>query len=89
MGQCYHIICDECRVTLWVGQDMATRPRESFYLYGAGRAFPREGETHHPLAEFLITHEAHNLRLLDTDAMCELDDYTRLADRPGLPVDDN
>jgi hypothetical protein len=78
---CWDIVCDDCRVCLWVAQG---GEMQSFHLYGGGRAEP--GEDYSPLAEFLLSHQGHHLRFLsDNDTAF---DYAVLVDKPGLHVEE-
>jgi hypothetical protein len=102
MAETYNLICDQCRVRLWIGQDHAGN-RDKFYLYGGGWAVPRAqpepapgldpgGPTRvfSPAAKFLLDHELHPLRFVSGNSMpYEAEDYVELdGDDPQLgPAD--
>lgn len=91
MGETWDIVCDECRVRLWVAQDMGHNSgKPSFYLYGghyASAERQEDGRHYSPLAEFLFEHQGHPLRFLSDGADDErATDYLILDDTPGLPV---
>jgi hypothetical protein len=87
MGQTFQIMCSDCRVSLWVAQDHAARPR-AFRIYGGNQAFPEAGaeDRYSPLAEFLFMHQRHTLGFKPTDAVTDDElSYLELEDTPGLP----
>jgi len=54
MSRNLHIICEDCKEHLWVGQ-------------GAKKFYSGEPETMKALGEFLFKHENHNLGFHDDD----------------------
>ena len=73
MSRCYYLICDDCKVYLWSGQDHWTYGRK------------REGDYQSPTDAFLYKHQHwmgngnHNLRFTgDDNVLIEIDDYTEV-----------
>ena len=89
MAETYQLVCDQCRVQLWIGQDHAYN-RDRFRLYGGNYATPRDKNDgpFSPTAAFLLAHEEHPLRFLSSNAMDEPEtDYAELdGDRQDLPI---
>lgn len=56
MSRTYELGCDECKVTLWIGQ--ATISGENPYIY-------KSPEHLQSLQMFLFEHRTHQLRFLD------------------------
>jgi hypothetical protein len=86
MAETYKLICDQCRVRVWIGQDHAGN-RDKFYLYGGGWAVPDgPNRVFSPAAKFLLDHELHPLRFVSANSMpFEAWDYVELnEDDPQL-----
>lgn len=87
MAETYNLVCDRCRVRVWVGQDHAGH-RRKFYLYGGGWAVPDgPNRVFSPAAKFMLDHEGHPLRFFSENAMPDdATDYAELDnDDPGAP----
>jgi hypothetical protein len=87
MAETYELICDQCRVRVWIGQDTSSMRPGVFYLYGGGWAVP-DGPTRifSPAAKFLLDHQGHPLRFFSANAMpYGAEDYAKLdEDDPQL-----
>ena len=70
MSRCYDIVCPDCSVGLWIGQERASG---KFYLYAAPQ---NQGQ----LAEFLQTHAGHRLEFDYDESLTAKYDYIRTHD---------
>jgi hypothetical protein len=90
MSETYYLVCDECRVRVWIGQDSAGH-REKFCLFGGNWAVPDGKRLFSPTAKFLLDHERHPLRFLSLNEVfndappTDSGDYVKLNDEdPNL-----
>ena len=65
MAKTYEIVCHDCKVTLWIGQD--TR------LYTTPAHLKQQ-------QDFFYGHIGHRLEFNDSDTLMALDEYTDLSD---------
>ncbi len=65
MSETYSLVCDDCRVHAWVGQDVGA-DRNKLFLY---RSFDVDGNLISPATKFLSDHQGHKLRFLSTNEM--------------------
>lgn len=68
MSKCYHIQCEDCKKTLWIGQTGENKK----YIYTG------EKETMSALTNFLFNHENHKLKFVNDEKI--EDDYEDLSD---------
>lgn len=87
MSECYSLICDDCKVTLWCGQGRNREGDVHFYLY-------RTLDDFDPTAKFLIDHEGHTLgfRGAENDVPGFFEGYRALdgddREQRPIPLDD-
>ena len=86
MAETYNLICDQCRVRVWVGQDSSSMRPGNLFLYGGGWAVPDGSDrAFSPAAKFLLDHQTHPLRFFSDNQMPfdVMADYVELDLKPA------
>lgn len=76
MARCYELLCDDCKLSIWIGQaNYGARPvNEAFYIYTVEPTLA-------VIQTFFIEHLGHHLRMVHDERTPA--DYSRVDNESG------